>query len=223
MLVQAPHHATQTGQCATHHKHADKQAFDAVAQRFHHLAVLHTGANQQANFGAGERPCQERKHCQAHHHRQQAVFFNGGIAQEHRTAHGFGQGQRQLRGAPNHFDELFANDHAAHGDQNLFQMLTIDRAHDVALKGKSHSARHQHGDQHGREDGNQIAPQILRASPITHQAQHCGGNKSAQCNEHSMAKIQHIHQTKYQRQTRRNDENDHAHGQSSHGQSQPRG
>ena len=198
LLVQPPHHAAQPSQCAAHHKHAHKQALDTVTQRLDHFAVLHTSAYQQPNLGTAQYPGQHGKNKQAHHHRQQTVFFNRGIAQQHRTAQAFRQGQRDLRWTPDDFDQLFTNDHAAHGDQNLFQVLTINRPHNKSLKRQSQRTRHRHRHQHRREDRHQVAPQLGRASPVAHQAQHSSSHKRTEGNKHAMTKVQHVHQAKHQ-------------------------
>jgi hypothetical protein len=56
LLEQTPHHAAQAGERAADHEHTDEQLADAVAERLHHLAVLHAGAHQQADLGAAQRP-----------------------------------------------------------------------------------------------------------------------------------------------------------------------
>jgi hypothetical protein len=72
-----------------------------------------------------------------------AVFLDGGIAQQQRTAQAFGQRQRNLLRPPDHLDQLLADDHAAHGDQDLLEVLAVDRPHDEALERQAHRAGHQ--------------------------------------------------------------------------------
>jgi hypothetical protein len=110
----------------------------------------------------------------------------------------------------NDLDEFFTN--AAHGDQDLLEVLAIHRAHDEALKGQSQRASHRHGHQHGREHRHQVAPQLVGGRPVAHGAQHGGGHKGAQCNENAVSEIEHVHQAKHQSQARGDDKNDHAHG-----------
>ena len=160
LLVHAPHHAAQPRQRRAHHEHTDKQAADAVAQALDHLAILHTGADQQAHLGARERPGQQCKHRQPHQHGHHAVFLDGGIAQQPATAHAAWQRQGNLRGAPDHLDELFTNDHAAHGDEDLLQVLAIHGPHDEALERQADGPGHRHGHEHRRQHGDHVAPQF---------------------------------------------------------------
>ena len=200
MLVQAPHHPAQAGQGRAHHKHAHKQAADAVPQRLDHLAVLHAGANQQTHLGARQRPGQHAKHQRAHGHGDQAVFFDTGFAQQQRTAQALGHGQGHLLRAPDDFDQLFANDHAAHGDQNLLEVLAIHGPHDEALKRQTHSTRYGHRHRHRRKHGEHIAPHLTALGVVAHRAQHRGGDKRPQGDEQPVAKVQHVHQAKHQRE-----------------------
>ena len=221
LLVKPPHHTAQAGQRTADYKDPDEQPFDAVTERLHHLPVLHASANQQANLGAAQRPGQQTKHRQPDPHRQHTVFFDGCIAQQQGATQALRQRQGNLRRAPDHLDEFFTNDHAAHGDQDLLQVLAVHRAHNKALERQPDRTRHQHGHQHGREDGHQVAPQVGRAGPVTHQAQHRGRHKSTQRDEHAVAKIQHVHQAEHQRQPGGNDENDHPHREARHRERQP--
>jgi len=52
LLIHAPHHPTQAGQSRAADEDANEETAYAIAQAFHHLAVLHTGADQQAQLGA---------------------------------------------------------------------------------------------------------------------------------------------------------------------------
>ena len=74
-----------------------------------------------------------------------------------------GQRQRNLQRAPDHLDQLLADDHAAHGDQDLLQVLAVHRPHDEALERQADRAGHQHRHQHRRQHRHQVAPQA-RAS-----------------------------------------------------------
>jgi hypothetical protein len=157
----------------------------------------------------------------AHQHGEDPVFLHGRIAQQPGALHGFGQRQRNLLRAPDDLDQLLADDHAAHGDENLLEVLAVDGPHDEALEGQAQGARHQHGHHHGRQHGHQVAPQLRRARPVAHGAEHAGGDEGAQRDEHAMAEVEHVHQAEHQGQARGDDEDDHAHGQARHRQREP--
>ena len=64
----------------------EKQPPDAIAERFHHLAVFHAGADQQPDLGPVQHQLNAGEHDQADQHRQQAVFRDRDVADDERAA-----------------------------------------------------------------------------------------------------------------------------------------
>ncbi|EEF22324.1 conserved hypothetical protein, partial [Ricinus communis] len=144
LLVQAPHDAAEARQRGAGREDAHEQAADAVAQRLDHLAVLDAGADQEADLRAVQGEEHRGEHDDADDDREQPVFLDGRLAQEHGAAQRGRQRQGDLLGAPDHVDELFGHDHAAHRDQDLFQMLAVDGHDDDALERPAEQRRHDH-------------------------------------------------------------------------------
>ena len=60
---------------------------------------------------------------------------------ESRRASAVGSVHRLLLGAPDHVDQLLGDDQAAHGDQDLLEVLAVDRPDDDALEGPAEQRR----------------------------------------------------------------------------------
>jgi hypothetical protein len=169
-----------------------------------------------------ERPPWRRRGGGTDQHRHDAVALHRGIAQQQRTPQRFGQGQGNLLRPPDDLDHLLADDHAAHGDEDLLQVHAVDRADDEALEHQAQRTRHRHGHQHGRQQREQVQPQAVGRRVGAHAAQHRGRHEGAECDEHAVAKVEHVHQAEHQREARSDDEDDHAYGQAGHGEREPR-
>ena len=76
LAVERPHHAAEAGQRRAGHEHADEQPADAVAERLDHLAVLHAGADQQADLGAVEDEQHAAEHDEPDHDGDHAVLLD---------------------------------------------------------------------------------------------------------------------------------------------------
>ena len=61
---------------------------------------------------------------------------------------GVGSGSGIMLRAPDHVDQLLGDDHAAHGDEDLLQVLAVDRPDHHALEEPAERARRDHGRQH---------------------------------------------------------------------------
>ena len=149
---------------------ADEQAPDAVAERLDHLAVLHAGADQQADLGAGERPAAARRRRRARRRPR-----SGGTSRPPRRRSGASRAAPRAAAAgsaPGPRSTLISSSPmiiAAHGDQDLLQVLAVDRPHDEALEGQADRA----GDEPSRpasrgEHRQQVAPQARGAGPVAH-------------------------------------------------------
>jgi hypothetical protein len=92
---------------------------------------------------------QRREHQQADGRGQHAVLLDRRIAEQEGAAQRIGQRQGDLQRAPDDLDDLLADDHAAHRDEDLLEVQAVDRAHDHALEGPAHRAGHRHRHQHG--------------------------------------------------------------------------
>jgi hypothetical protein len=79
---------------------------------------------------------QRREDQQADAHGQHAVLLDRCLAHQEGAAQRIGQRQRDLQRAPDDLDDLLADDHAAHRDEDLLQVQAVDRPHDQALEGQ---------------------------------------------------------------------------------------
>ncbi len=102
-------------------------------------------------------------------------------------------------------------------------MLAIDRPHDHPLEGQADRSGNCHRGQHRDEDSAQIEQRRRTGGPVGHAGEDAGRDIGAECDEHAMAEIEHIHQAENQCQPRRDDEDDHAHRQPGNRQRDPTG
>src|SRR6185295_15364486 len=111
---------------------------------FDHLLVFDAGADQQPGLGAVEYHYHGGEHDESHHHGDEAELLDRHVADEKGAAQGRGPRQRQQVGPPEDVDQLLGDDHAAGGDENLLEMLPVDRPDDDALESQAQYARDQH-------------------------------------------------------------------------------
>jgi hypothetical protein len=126
LLIHRPHRAADAGECRPHHEHADEQTADAKAQSLDHFPVFHAGPHEQTDAGAVEHKGHSDPHDKAENHGHDAVFLDRGTAHEEAAAQRHRAGDFQLLRAPCHHHELFGDDQATDGDQDLLEMRAVD-------------------------------------------------------------------------------------------------
>ena len=99
-----------------------------IGPRYGHVA----GMNVEWNVAGGDfRDLDDRLlHARGEH----AVFLDGGIAHDPGPAQRLGQRQRHRQRAPDDLDDLLADDHPAHRDQDLLEVHAVDGPHQHALE-----------------------------------------------------------------------------------------
>src|SRR5258706_281235 len=115
-----------------------------------------------------------------------------------------GARQRQEVRHPQDVDELLGDDHAAGRDQDLLQVLAVDRLDDDALEEKPEQAGDQHRAQQRRRERGEAGAGDL------HQR---GGDIGAHRDEQAVREVHHIHQAEDQREPRSHDEDQQPHGE----------
>ena len=162
-----------------------------------------------------------REDDQPDRHRHQAQLVDGRLADDDRAAQRLGRRQRDLRRPPDDLDQLLADDRAAERDQDLLQVLAVDRPDDDALEAEAEGAGDEHRRQRGDEDGAEVEAHARRAGPAAEADEDAGRDVGAERDEEAVAEVQHVHQAEDERQPRGGDEDDHSHRQAGDGQREP--
>jgi hypothetical protein len=106
-------------------------------------------------------------------------------------------------------------------DQDLLQVLAVDRAHDHPLEGEADRTGHRHGHQHRDADRNEIQRDRIGGGERRHRCEHRHGHEGAERDEQAVAEVQHVHQPEDQREPGSDDEDDHAHREARNGERRP--
>ena len=122
-----------------------------IAERLDHFTVLDAGADQKTDPGAVENEQHGGEDHEPDDDRDQPVAFDRDVAEDQRAAECRRQRQRDLHRSIHRDDELFGDDQAADGDQDLFQMLAVDRHDDDALERVTEDGSHRHGERDQRQ------------------------------------------------------------------------
>jgi hypothetical protein len=104
------------------------------AERVDHLAVLDARGDRKPDFGAVENQHPTQENREAYHRRQHGILLDRRPAKDERGLEGLRNVERNLRGADHRTEQLFGDDHAADGHQDLLQMPAVDRLDDQALE-----------------------------------------------------------------------------------------
>ena len=222
LAVQRPHHPAEPGEAGADHEYPQEQPPDAIAERFHHLAVFHAGPDQEADLGAVQNQLNAAKHDQPDQHRQYAVFGNRDVANDQGPAQRCRQRQRNDLRPPQRIQRLFGDDQSAGRHQDLLEVLAIDRQDQHPLDHQSQRAGHRHRQDSGRCQDGEICQQRFGLYPRRQRQQHQGGDIGADRDEGAVAEIEHVHQAEHQRQSGSHDENHHSHGEACDRQRHPR-
>ena len=213
----------ETGQRRAGDEDADEEPPDAIAERLDHLAVLDAGADQQADLGAIQHEEHGDEDDQPDGHGEQAVFLDGHVAEQEDAAKRRRQRQRDLVGAPDDVDHLLGDDHAAHGDEDLLEMLAVHRHDDDALEGPAERAGDEHGQRDSQSQRGEIHQRRVGLHPALHRQQHQGRGEGTDGNKGAVTEVEHVHQAEDQCQAARHDEDHHAHGEPGDGERHPGG
>ena len=118
--------------------------------------VLHAGADQQAELGAIEHEEHRGEDDEAEAYGEQAELFDRHVAEDECALQTGGAHHRPRLRAPQREDDLLGDDHAAHGDQDLFEVEAIHGTHDDAIEGYPQGAGDCRGSEAGAADCGQI-------------------------------------------------------------------
>ena len=150
----------------------EEQPPDAIAERFDHLAVFDTGADQQADLGAVQHQLNATKHDKADQHRQQAVFCNRDVANDEGASQRGRQRQRNDLRSPQRIQRLLGDDQSARRHQDLLEVLTVDRKDQHALDDQPERAGDRHRQRRGRRQHREICQQRVGLQRGRHRQQH---------------------------------------------------
>lgn len=150
---------------------------------------------------------EQKSHC----HGEQAVFLDDGVGDNQRTLEQGRPGHMDGVRSPDHVDHLLRDDEPAHGDENLLEVMTVDRLDDDALEGEPEKGR----DGHGREDREKDRREVCKGSLRGPRARHPRDNgKADECShgdERPVAEVDHVHESEDHGKPRRHDEDHEAH------------
>ena len=198
--VKGPHDAAEAGQSRSRNENAHEKTADAIAQGFHHLRIFDASPNEKADPGPVEHEMHRPEHQQANRHRDDAVAFDGNVAEHEGAAKRLREGDRDGRSAPDGMDQLLGDDKAADRHENLLQMASIDRSHDDPLEQKPRRSRDRHGGQDAQSEQSQIQGEGIRLAPCSEGSQDQQRRIGSERDEDAMAEIDDVHEAKDERE-----------------------
>ena len=119
-------------------------------------------------------------------------------------------------------EHLLGDDHATHGNQDLLQVLAVDRRDHHALEGKAEQSCDADRERDCGDYGGEIEPHRIRLHPSGERDEHQRRHVGADRDEGAMPEVEHVHQAEDEREAGSHHEDHHAHREPRNRQRHPR-